>query len=134
MKISNEDAFHWNTSLLGKMRLLLFEKITGTSGVYPSNKQAIQFIENLQDTNPTVAKLYGGILIAQRCAPISVDDLNINEDLELSLQRLNASPLAEPVFIEIAGITDTSVLAWIESEELADHSGLIYTVILLKDD
>lgn len=118
----------------GRMRLKLFQEITKRDGQYPTKEQCAKYIEEIAESNFSVAELFTFLLTDGRFSPIKSDELKPHRNVNYLFHQLDQHPLDRPVILAIKGIRDFDIYAWVQSNELDDKSGNFNTVLLFSEN
>lgn len=135
-KIPDAVRKHLNESVLGRLQLLLFMKITGTSDQMPAAHRERLFLIDQSRENLHVASLYGTLLNQKDFQSVEYAALPKTSNIVDVLHSLETSPLDEPFFLEITGCPapwPDSIGALVSWEELAS-CGYVYVLTLFGED
>jgi hypothetical protein len=134
-KIPEAVRKHLNESLLGRLKLLLFKKISGTSDQMPEGEQVRLFLIDESRQNLHVANLFGALINHNHSQSIEYPFLPETSNIVDVLHKLEMNPLDEPFFLEITDCPDpwpTSIGALASWEELSP-CGYVYVITLFED-
>jgi len=127
---------HLEASLLGRLKLKLFEHITGSVNEFPDHKRFRQFVLRESRKNMEVVKLLASLANLTSCAKVSFDSLPSEALFLASLDSLEDEPLSGAFFIEVNNCLppfSPTIGAFIYCEEL-EPEGQVYVVSLLDED
>jgi hypothetical protein len=125
---------HLTSSLLGRLKLILFERMTGSPNHLPDPRQARLFLIDHFRSDSTGASLWGMLLNLSHCQVTEYDSLPDASTINDVLRDLEMNPLDDPFFLEIGDCpkpwpSPLGVLLY--REDLAD-GGYVYTAILFS--
>lgn len=126
---------HLKQTLTGRLKLKLFEAITGSPCFLPDSQQVRHYIIEQYRLNPEIGFLFGILLNYSYADAVKFDLLLEVTNLEKLLNELESDPLEGAFFLEITDCRNglpASIGAFISWRELAD-GGYVYVATLLEE-
>jgi len=137
-KLSKAHINKLKGTLIGRLRLSLFQSLSGKADVVPSDKQAAAFIEEVGEVNQVFAFYFYSFFDETYTIPVEFSKLQIPKDIKIAFAYLEEHPLKTPTFFLIQncqrlfGVTE--ILAWIECSNISEpFKGKLYTIVLTKE-
>ncbi|NCI51365.1 hypothetical protein GWC95_15660 [Sediminibacterium roseum] len=135
MKINKIFRDHLNGHIPGRIRLKLFELITGDADEQPTKEQGVTFVTDLGKKDYDFAELILHLLAKSNYTPMKPAPISGRFDTEAVFTYLNENPLTTPVlFVAEDGIDGLPTCIWVRCNELKDGSGYFYTLILFDEE
>ncbi|MEK7434860.1 MAG: hypothetical protein AABZ74_17130 [Cyanobacteriota bacterium] len=106
-KLSTSLVNNYKRHLLGRMKLKFFQKLTGAENSYPSNNQVIEYIENIENKDYSIALMR--LLLLEDIGETDYQKLIELYNLDLVIAYLEKNPLPNPIFIEIFGCKERNL-------------------------
>lgn len=126
-------AESFNSFLLGRLKLKIFENISHQKCWFPQDYEIKQYILELSRTNIEAAVLISSILSENLTGKVNNGDLGELSDVKFILDELEENPIGKPIFLEVDLDSDIIFGAWIACDILQD-GGYVYTITLLGEE
>lgn len=121
-------------SLIGRLKLNLYRKMTGREGIAPSAKERQRFVKPLVGKDQIVAlELFHYVLQDARYGVLQFKDLEKTVDMPQLLAKLDSAPLKQPMFYEVQGYTEAPLGILIHCHQLRDLEGYFYALCFLSE-
>lgn len=135
MRINPILAKDLKKSALGRAKLKLFSKISGSEGYSPTKKQIVEFIESFSDEQHMLAEFFFSVLTIGNCRrQIFRGKANI-ANLNSALKKLDQFPVEKPVLYQFkTKYHDQELCAYVKGDRLRDVDGYVHTVIIFDHD
>src|SRR6266545_3679497 len=126
---------HLKLTLLGRLRLKLFEEITGKRDTVPPKSVSKQYVLQLHRLQPEFSKILIHIGGVNQTCQIPFNKLPQITDLSDLLKSLEFHPWAKPKFLELQNCPrplpkEIGVLIYCETLE---HGGEVYVINILDE-
>ncbi len=134
-EIPNHFRQHLDQSLLGHLKLKLFEQIVGSDKYLPDAQQIRHYVIGQYRSNTEIGTLFGLLLHINQANSTTFDELNEPTDLKGLLDELEENPIEEPFFLEIRGCPEAlphTLGVFVYCRDLAD-GGYVYVVTLIDE-
>lgn len=137
-KLSKAHINKLKGTLTGRLRLSLYQSLSGKADVVPSDKQAAAFIEEVGQVNPVFAFYFYSFFDDTYTIPVEFSRLQMPKDIKTTLIYLEEHPLKTPTFFLIQNCQRlfgaTEILAWVECSDIKEpFKGKYYTIVLTKE-
>jgi len=126
---------NFSTTLLGRLKLKLFEKITSKKNHLPEKHEVRSFFFQQIRSNANFSKILVSIFTQDSTNEVNYSDLEEPSIVEDLLRKLEDFPLEKTFFLEILKCPRSLPInlgALVKCEKLAD-SGYVYAITLLSE-
>jgi|SRR5215218_1429616 len=127
---------HLDETLLGRLKLKMFERITGTSAQLPEAQQVRHYLADQYRSNARVGTLFGILINLKYTRRIEFNALLEPQDLPHVLSTLESNPVGEPSFLEITDSPEpypSTLGALVYRSASLAEGGFVYTVVLCDE-
>lgn len=122
----------YGQTLLGRLRLELFKRISSSEAI-PSAEEQLHFLLDKYRSNPAVGKIYRAILLLKETHHVESNEVEIPSDVSNLLVRLEREPLKPEHFVELHGVSSSPIGVLVTQSRLRP-SGFVYELTIFHDE
>ena len=134
MKLNSAILKDLKRTLFGRLKLKLFQNITGVPDEMPLKRKIIQYADEVRKSAFVTYEMIYYLLVDQRYCPIDYGSCNAKIEIDDLFNQLDQYPLKKPFFFEISGFKKQEPIGvLVACHELAGLSGHFYTISMVTE-